>query len=117
MPFQTHDAVDAPRDRDHPQRVYEPNDLLALQGHADEINQAIMIMEANIDVLTALRRYYEGLLRHKDFAMKKTCREEVLTFANQVNDMIYDSKMQVSRAKVLIQITADRKTIVSLYFY
>jgi hypothetical protein len=105
--------VNAPHRRGLPRRVYKPDDLLALQGHSDKVNEAIMMIEANVEVLTALRKYYESLLRHKDFTMKGSCEEEVLTFTNQINDMIYDKKMQASRAKLLVQITKDRKDIVS----
>lgn len=72
-----------------------------------------MMIEANVEVLTALRKYYESLQCHKDFTIKGSCEEEVLTFASQINDMIYDKKMQASRAKLLVQITKDRKDIVS----
>ena len=80
------------------------------------MNEAIMILEANTDVLTALRKYYENLLVNNNFPMRIDCREDVLSFANQVDDMIYDSKMQISRAKLLVRIAADRKTVVSFYF-
>ena len=66
-----------------------------------------------MDVLTSLRKYYESLLRNKDFPLRKACRDDVLTFATQVNDMMFDLKMQVSRAKLLVRITADRKNLVS----
>jgi hypothetical protein len=105
--------VNAPHGRGLPRRVYTPDDLLALQGHSDKVNEAIMMIEANVEVLTALRKYYESLQCHKDFTIKGSCEEEVLTFASQINDMIYDKKMQASRAKLLVQITKDRKDIVS----
>ena len=92
---------------------YKPKDVQVVQTYEDKTNEAIMIMEANIDVLAALRKYYEGLLRHKEFPFKKSCRDSVLNFAAQVKDMINDSRMQVSRAKLLVRIAADRKTIVS----
>ena len=105
--------MNAPHQRGLPRRVYKPDDLLVLQGLSDKVNEAIMMIEANVEVLTALRKYYESLLHHKDFTMKGSCEEEVLTFTNQINDMIYDKKMQASRAKLLVQITKDRKGIVS----
>ena len=72
-----------------------------------------MILEANADVLTSLRLFYERLVDRKDFPLRGDCHDEVLAFATRVEDMVYDSKMQVSRAKLLVRITADRKNLVS----
>ena len=75
-----------------------------------------MILGANVDVLTSLRKYYEGLLRNKDFPLKKHCREDILKFAAQIDNMIYDLNMQISRAKLLVRIAADRKSLVRFRF-
>ena len=93
-------------------KIHTPDDLQSLQSYEDKINEAIMILHANIDVLAALRKYYECLLKHKDFPMKKDCREDVLSFAAQINDMIYNSKLQISRARLLVRIASDRKSLV-----
>jgi hypothetical protein len=71
-----------------------------------------MVMEANTNVLTSLRKYYQHLLRAKDFGLKKVCRADIVAFATQVDDMIYNSRMHIARAKVLAQITADRKGLI-----
>jgi hypothetical protein len=76
---ETENALLGSREATHARQKYTPRHLMDVQYYEDKTNEAIMIMEANIDVLTALRRYYEGLLRHKDFPMKRKCREDVLT--------------------------------------
>jgi hypothetical protein len=73
-----------------------------------------MVLEANIDVLEALRKYYQSLLSNKDFTMRRDCAAAVRTFASQINDAMYDLKMQNSRAKLLVRITSDRKSLVRL---
>jgi hypothetical protein len=75
-----------------------------------------MVLEANADVLESLRSYYRALLDNSEFAMRDSCREDVLSFATQIDNMIYDSKMQVARAKVLVRITSDRKALVSIAY-
>jgi hypothetical protein len=90
---------------------------LVAQAYAEKTNKAITVLETNIDIFTALREYYEGLLDHPDFPQKTTCRTSIVAFAAQVKDMAYDMKMQVSRAKLLRQTIADRKSIVSYFFY
>lgn len=76
-----------------------------------------MILEANAHVLTSLRIFYERLLRNQDFPLRNTCREDVLDFAARIDDMNYDLKMQIARAKLLVQITSDRKNLVSRGFH
>ena len=114
---QNYEAIDARRDRTRPRRKYKPEDVLIAQAYAEKTNKAIMVLETNIDIFTALREYYEGLLDHPDFPQKTTCRTSIIAFAAQVKDMAYDMKMQVSRAKLLRQTIADRKSIVSYFFY
>lgn len=108
----THIAVHGARGRNENQRIFTPKDLQSIQHLEDKVNEAIMVQEANSDVLTSLRKFYERLMDNKDFPLRTACCEDVLLFATQLDDMIYDSKMQIARAKVLVKITEDRKTLV-----
>jgi hypothetical protein len=72
-----------------------------------------MILETNADIMTSIRRFYERLLNDCDFELRTTCRERIQYFALQVENMIDDSRAQIARAKVLVQITEARKTLVS----
>ncbi|KAI9744664.1 MAG: hypothetical protein M1818_002193 [Claussenomyces sp. TS43310] len=91
--------------------AYTPNDIQIVQHREDKVNEAIMVLEANTDVLTSLRNFYQRLMENKDFELKANCQEDVIVFAAQLDDMIYDSRMQIARAKVLVKITADRKSL------
>jgi hypothetical protein len=71
-----------------------------------------MVLEANIEVLTALRKYYQGLLSHANFPLRKSCRQNITAFASQLDEKIYDLRMQVSRTKLLTRISADTKALV-----
>jgi hypothetical protein len=73
-----------------------------------------MILETNADVMTSIRKFYERLLDNTSFDHRTSCRERVQYFALQVENMIYDSRAQIARAKILVQITEARKTLVSL---
>jgi hypothetical protein len=95
-------------------REYTPEDLQTLQNYEEKTNEAIMILEANADVLTSLGTFYRRLVERRDFPLQGNCAEEVFTFAASVDDMVYDSRMQISRAKLLVRITADRKSLVSI---
>lgn len=86
-----------------------------MQDYEDKTNEAIMILETNAHVLNSLRKFYESLVKSKDFPPGRHCREDVSAFSTQVNEMIYDSRMHIVRAKLLVQIVADRMTLVRLY--
>lgn len=75
-----------------------------------------MILEANVNVMTSLRKCYERLVENKDFpTWKSSCLGTVAMFAEQLNDMIYDAEMQISRAKLLVRIIGDRKNLVGSF--
>jgi hypothetical protein len=95
-------------------REYTPEDLQTLQYYEEKTNEAIMILEANADVLTSLGTFYKRLVERRDFPLQGDCVEAVSAFAASIDDMVYDSRMQISRAKLLVRITADRKNLVSI---
>jgi hypothetical protein len=116
---ETQIAVAGPLDAKYARREYQSKDLQSVQDYEDKTNEATMILEANVDVLTALRKFYESLMRHKDFpvTLKTACEDDVLQFATQLDDMVYDAKMQISRAKLLVRIIGDRKSLVCITFF
>ena len=75
-----------------------------------------MILEANVEVIMSLRNFYERLVKNRDFPLKNDCAEDILEFTIQLDEMIYDSKMHIRRANLLTRITADRKSLVSIFF-
>jgi hypothetical protein len=114
--LQTELAIVGPRERGQPRLRYRPEDIQDVQNYEDRTNEVIMVLEANNDVLIAIRNFYEGLVHHPDFPLGAACRQDVATFAIQLNELIYDVKMQIRRAKLLVQITEDRKNLVSCAF-
>jgi hypothetical protein len=74
----------------------------------EKVGEAVTVMEANISVLTKLRTYYENLAQ-KQISLTYSVVDPVDDFARRVNDAIYELNMQCSRAKLLAQITGDRK--------
>ncbi|KAL9633796.1 MAG: hypothetical protein Q9204_003253 [Flavoplaca sp. TL-2023a] len=111
--LQTDIAIHGRRNRGEYARVYVPSDLQTLQDYQDKINETIMVLEANNDVLTSLRNFYKALLDNNAFAPKDACGADITAFTRQVDEMVHDSSMQISRAKLLTRITSDRKDLVS----
>ena len=112
-------VVFGPRDFDGGnqfRREYTPKDLQKAQFLEDKVNEAMMIVESNIEVITRLGTYYSGLVKNPLFPIDQSCAADVHAFTTQLDDMICDLKIQVSRAKLLVRTTTDRKTLVRLDF-
>ncbi|CAO1606007.1 hypothetical protein XANCAGTX0491_009506 [Xanthoria calcicola] len=109
---ETDTAIHGHRGRGEAARVYVPSDLQTLQDYQDKVNQTIMVLEANNDVLASLRSFYHALPDSSAFTLKDACSSDITSFTKQVDEMIHDSSMQVSRTKLLIRITSDRKDLV-----
>src|ERR1700685_1949491 len=106
-------AKDAPRQKTKARFLYSPDELQRVQDYEDKTNEVVMILEANADILTSLREYYERLVMNSDFTAGGTSPDDVVDFAIKLEGMEYDLKMQISRGKLLAKVTADRKTLVS----
>lgn len=93
---------------------YTSEDLQLVQGYEDQVNEVIMILEANNDIMKSLSEFYDKLMSNDAFdaALKVQCKEDVREFVAQIGDMMYDANMQIRRAKLLVKITADRKALV-----
>jgi hypothetical protein len=111
--LQTSPAVYGDRKRGLARHKYTPDHLQTVQDYEERTNIAIMILEANVDVMTSLRNFYERLMRNRDFPLTDACGEDIVAFTVRLDEMIYDSKMHIRRAKLLTRVTADRKNLVS----
>ncbi|KAL2405853.1 hypothetical protein ABEF95_000939 [Exophiala dermatitidis] len=92
----------------------KPEHVQHLQRWQDKTSEVIMVLEANVDIMTSLRRFYDGLRINKDVppSLKDGCDLEIANFTASIEDMISDLQMQVARAKLLVKITNDRKEMV-----
>lgn len=115
---QTKPAVDG--DRNHrtgvARKTYTSEDLQLVQVYEDKVSEVILILEANNEVMQSLAGFYINLMTNADLdlALRKQCADDVREFAAQIKDMIYDSNMQIRRAKLLVKLTADRKALVCI---
>jgi hypothetical protein len=107
-------ALYGPRGEGFAHRDYKPYDIQDLQRWQDRANEAVMVLEANTDVLKSLHTFYHGLFDRKDFPvdLKNTCEDDLRTFTSQLDEIINDFHMQTSRAKLLVKIISDRKELV-----
>ncbi|KAL9021295.1 MAG: hypothetical protein Q9185_001500 [Variospora sp. 1 TL-2023] len=113
---ETEIAVHGPRGDGEALRVYTSADLQTLQNYQDKMNEVIMVIEANNIVLASLRDFYKAMQGDSTFTLGNACCEDLTLFAKQIDEMKYDSAMQVSRARLLVQITSGRKNLMSFDF-
>ncbi|OAL52682.1 hypothetical protein IQ07DRAFT_642349 [Pyrenochaeta sp. DS3sAY3a] len=113
---ETLDAISGNRQRIQgvARKHYTSEDLQGIQGYEDKVNEIIMILEANNDIMQSISSFYTNLMKNDDFdaGLKGACMEDVREFAMQIGDMIYDANMQIRRARLLVKITTDRKSLV-----
>jgi hypothetical protein len=107
-------AVYGPRGEGYAHKEYKPYHIQELQDWQDRANEAVMVLEANTDVLKSIRRFYIDLISRKDFphALKTACEDHLSTFTSQLDEIINDFHMQTSRAKLLVNIVSNRKELV-----
>lgn len=94
----------------------DPGSLGGVQRWEEKTNDSIMAMESNANILKLLQRFYRDLVRDDDFPSKarRICQQAVKNFCLQLEELICETQMQISRAKILVRTVADRKTIVRL---
>jgi hypothetical protein len=94
-------------------KEFDAGDLQTMQTYEDKISEATMAIDSNIEVISALRGYYEELLREVNFPLRTTSQRAVLNFTKHLKNACYDLKLQSSRARLLRQQAAGRKELVS----
>lgn len=107
-------AVDGLRGEGYAHKEYKPYHIQDLQHWQDKANEAVMVLEANTEILSSIRKFYTDLVARKDFpaTLQAACEEELAVFLSQLDEIINDFRMQIARAKLLVNIISDRKELV-----
>jgi Mg2+ and Co2+ transporter CorA len=107
-------AVDGLRGSDYAHKEYQPWDIQDLQHWQDKTNETAMVLESNAKILRTLRRFYSDLIARKDFprTLRDLCADDLDTFFSQLDEITSDFDIQLSRAKLLVNIISDRKELV-----
>ncbi|KAK7753927.1 hypothetical protein SLS62_004025 [Diatrype stigma] len=99
--------------RNSPRSQLDTDDLFRVQEYEGKVNETVMVLESNGDNLESLRNFYIMLVEESGFptAAQMSCRGSVKQFCSQLHELIYDVKMQIRRANILVKTVADRKAI------
>ena len=94
------------------------DDLRDVQSLEDKTNEAIFVMNANIDVLKELKEFYLDLAASQEHAKYFTGnhKKSIERLGKQITSIINDQRMQITRAGALVRMLADRKALVCLAF-
>lgn len=111
--LQTQPALLYDNNGPYPRRIV-PRAVTRVQEYEDKVNEAIMVMESNVNNLNSLADSYKLLVTDSQFPIAdlEACTSAVRRFAIHIHEFTYDLNMQIARAKVLSKITGDRKNIV-----
>ncbi|KAK1579744.1 uncharacterized protein LY79DRAFT_563307 [Colletotrichum navitas] len=105
------------RDKGHIEKL-EPENLSDVQNWEERTNDAIMAMESNINILKLQQKFYRDLVKDDDFPgrEKHGCTRAVANYDSQLEEHICETQMQIVRAKLLVKMISDRKTILIQHF-
>jgi hypothetical protein len=109
-------AVYGRRGPGYAHQVYEPKHIQDLHRWKDKIIEIVMILEANVNVMSSIGKFYKDFKDSKDVptALKDLCGDDISAFMALLDQMINDFEMQVKRAKLLHTIVDDSKELVSV---
>jgi hypothetical protein len=98
----------------HVHYEYTVDNIQDLQSWLDKANEAIMVLEANTEVVSSLQRYYRALAERRDFpqSLKDNCRDDITEFLAHLDEVVYDFKAHAARAKLLASSVRDRRELV-----
>ncbi|KAK8006642.1 hypothetical protein PG991_012939 [Apiospora marii] len=93
-------------------KKYTPQDIQSLQIWEEAAGQAIAALEGNIDVISALLEFYQGVVKDKNFTIQGDCAGDVASFAAQIKAMNVQFAMEVKRTQALVKSVSDRRELV-----
>ena len=90
-------------------------DLQRAQNIEEKAKAAMLILKNNISVFTDLMSYYKTIKTYQGWPshFAAQCREDMLRFEQDLSSNKNDMLLQLSRVETLVQLTADRKSLVS----
>lgn len=96
---------------------YRTHHIQELQRWKDRASEVVMVLEANISVITSIQRLYITLKSNRDFPkiLRQDRTEDIKRFTANLNEIIGGLKMHVTQANLLVTIIGDRKELVSFF--
>jgi hypothetical protein len=110
-------VVHGTRDKHDPARKwYTGEDLQRVQKLEDDVNGVTIALDGNIEVMSSITAFYEGLVEHRHWNLPASCSDSAKLFSKETRNTIYELRMQIARSRALAKHTMERKHLVG-YFY
>lgn len=95
------------------------SDLQHVQFLEEKVNEILLVLEANINVISELKEHYQEVVASEDFpyVLRQECAGDIKRFWQGITSTVSDLRMQYSRTKTLLQTLTDRKSLVSLIYF
>jgi len=89
--------------------------LQQVQHLEDKANEALLVLEGNINILSKIKVHYEHLTTDDDFpdCLRTECARDISRFFDSIGSIIDDLAAQKSGTEMLLRSLADRKNLVS----
>jgi hypothetical protein len=89
--------------------------LQQVQHLEDKANEALLVLEGNINILSKIKTHYEHLTTDYDFPdfLRTECSGDISRFIDSISSIIDDLTAQKSATGMLLRSLADRKNLVS----
>ncbi|KAI1260870.1 hypothetical protein F5Y18DRAFT_244679 [Xylariaceae sp. FL1019] len=105
-------AVIGPRDHSTSREYFEAENVRKLQVWHEEVSDIITVLESNVDVMSALMSFYQDIQSDKRVPPGQECGDDIHDFVRELNHIIINKRMQISRTKKLLQRTMERSELV-----
>ena len=98
------------------QQQFSFSDLQKTQDIEEKANETALVLRLNLNVIWQLRNYYRSIIQSQDFpkAVAQKCSGEMARFELRIDGITGDMELQILRVEALIQLLAERKTLVSM---
>lgn len=94
--------------------MFESHNLVKVQWHEETADKIIVLLDSNATVLESLHSFYKDLQIVKDCPLIEQSQEELQSFLDQIKIIVGDSKLQIARARLLVRMASNRKSLVGL---
>jgi len=97
------------------QHDFSFSDLQRTQYIGEKVNETLLVLKMNAKILAELQQYLQSVVSSEDCPnhLRTDCKGDVSRFERRITGIIDDLNLQQSRAETLLQMVADRKTLVS----
>ena len=94
--------------------IFSVRTLQQVQFIEDKTNEVLLILEANIKIVTSIKQHYETVLASEDCPneLRTDCKTEVAHFRKRIDNIMGDLEIQHSSAVTLLRLLENRKSLV-----